>query len=459
MLAMVLAAGAAWGASTRPAEVFEPKQHDRLPAEWRAAGGQWSIRDGRLTGSAAATVDSTLILGDGTWRDVAVEVEVAFAPGEQAAGWLGIVVRDGGESAPGVQFVVRPDTKRSNGFEISTRRPAPGQGWRVLQINNGESALATGKTHRLRIEALGDWISGQLDGKLVVRSCRGDEFPRPGRVGLRVSGTSVMIDRVSIQSIEPVPDAASTRVRTRPLVIAHRGFSWVAPENTLASFRLAMETGAEMAECDVYLTKDRVPILLHDATLTRTTGRKAKPGDLTLAEIKQLDAGKWKAPEYTGERIPTLTEALGLVKGRMRMVIELKQESIGAEVLESIRASGTDPQDLMVFSFHANAVDQIGRLEPLLPTTWLVDKPGLDTPVWRKTLAEALRVRASAVGTSLPHVDPGFVRLAHECGLSVFVWTVDEPEDMSYLIRLGVDGIITDRPDVLLALLESRDQD
>ena len=239
----------------------------------------------------------------------------------------------------------------------------------------------------------------------------------------------------------------------RPLCIAHRGFSWVAPENTLASYRKAIEAGADMGECDVHLTKDGVPILLHDDTLSRTTGRKANPGDLTLAEIKTLDAGSWNSLEYAGERIPTLREALDLVKGKLRLVIELKEPSTAPIVVETIRAAGVAPQDLVIFSFNIGAVDRITRIEPLLPTFWLIDDPGADADAWRKVIGEALRVRASGIGPVMTGVDPDLVRMAHECGLSVFVWTVDEPEDMSYLVRLGVDAIITDRPDVLLSLL------
>jgi glycerophosphoryl diester phosphodiesterase len=242
----------------------------------------------------------------------------------------------------------------------------------------------------------------------------------------------------------------------RPLCVAHRGFSWVAPENTLAAYRMAMEAGAAMGECDVHLTKDGVPILLHDDTLQRTAGSAARPGDLTLAEIKTLDAGGWKSPQFAGERVPTLSEALQLVKGRMRLAIEIKEPSIARVVVDCIRAGGASSQDAIVFSFHSGAVEEVVRLAPSLATLLLVENLGEDRAAWADRLAEAVRVRASGVGVAANQTGSEFVQMAHKAGLSVFVYTVNEPRDMSSLAGLGVDAIITDRPDLLLKTLAVR---
>jgi glycerophosphoryl diester phosphodiesterase len=243
--------------------------------------------------------------------------------------------------------------------------------------------------------------------------------------------------------------------RTRPLAVAHRGFSARAPENTLAAYRLAIETGIEMAECDVRLSADGVAVLMHDKNLKRVAGVDASVRDLTLEQLKQLDVGKWKSPEYKGERIPTLKELLALIKGRIRLVIEIKDKDMEKQVVADIRASGIEPQDLMIFSFHHGVVERIAKLEPLLPTTWLINKP-LDNPEDRRQLiGRALQSRVSALGSSKEKVNPQFVRLAHECGFQVFVWTVDNPADMRMLIRMGVDGIISNCPVVLLRVLDN----
>lgn len=249
------------------------------------------------------------------------------------------------------------------------------------------------------------------------------------------------------------PQALRPAPRAHPLVIAHRGFSWIAPENTLASFRAALETGVEMAECDVYLSRDGVPVVIHDSELKRTTGAEGTVNEKTSAELALLDAGSWKSRDFRGERIPTLVELLRLVKGKLRLVIEIKQEGIEKEVIEAIRDAGVDPDAVMIFSFKYDTVRNIARQEPLLPTTWLIDKLPEDAAGRRQTLREALRARASAIGLPRDRAFPEFIRRAHECGLPVFVWVVNETADMEHLVEIGVDAIITDRPDLALGLL------
>jgi len=233
----------------------------------------------------------------------------------------------------------------------------------------------------------------------------------------------------------------------RPLVVAHRGFSWVAPENTLAAYRKAIEIQAEMAECDVQLSRDGVVVCMHDDTLERTTNGTGGVRDKTLVELQQLDAGSWKGPEYIGERIPTLVELLRLVDGRLRLVIEIKQPGIEREVIATIAEAGVAPESVMIFSFDYDTVRQIAVLEPLLPTTWLINELPDDPPSRDRLVRQSLRARVNAIGLSKDHVDAGFVRRAKSCGLPVFVWTVNEVDQMRRLIAQGVDAIITDRPD------------
>jgi glycerophosphoryl diester phosphodiesterase len=244
-------------------------------------------------------------------------------------------------------------------------------------------------------------------------------------------------------------------LRTRPLAVAHRGFSWIAPENTLAAFQKAIDLGVEMAECDVHLSADRVPVVIHDESLRRTAGVDMMVKDLAAADLAKLDAGRWKDPKFAGERIPTLRQALELVRGRLRFVIEIKAAGMEQAVIDDLRAARVDPIDVVIFAFDRDVVAAIARIEPQLPTVWLIDDPP-GGAAGRRTLArEALRARVSAVGLHKDDVDAPFLRSAHECGLGVFTWTVNEPDEMSRLAALGADGIISDRPDELLKVLEA----
>ncbi len=243
-------------------------------------------------------------------------------------------------------------------------------------------------------------------------------------------------------------------IRSRPLVVAHRGWSARAPENTLAAYRLAIAAGAEMAECDVHLSKDGIPVLMHDDTLKRTTGIDRPVSDLTAAELAELDAGSWKSSEYSGERVPTLAQALSLVAGKLRFVIEIKNRKMAPQVALAIEAGPIAAHELMIFSFSREAVAEIARIQPELPTTWLLsERPG--TPADEAEMFRlALRARVNALGISHRKVDAAFVRAAHERGFIVFSWTVNEEADMDRVIRLGVDAVITDHPDRLLRRLE-----
>lgn len=242
-----------------------------------------------------------------------------------------------------------------------------------------------------------------------------------------------------------------------PLIIAHRGASAEAPENTLAAYALAIEQGALLAECDIYLTADGVPVLFHDSDLERTTNGRGPIINFSLAHLKELDAGSWKNAAYAGETIPTLVEFLLAVKGKLRPVIEIKgkDREIESQVIRALRQAQFPSEDVMIFSFHYQVVEKIARLDPALPTTWLVTPPeaGEDAgPFFRR----ALEARVSALGVSHDKLTPSFLRRAHESGLSLFVWTVNDAQRMVQLANMGVDGVITDRPALALEVLRGQ---
>jgi len=237
------------------------------------------------------------------------------------------------------------------------------------------------------------------------------------------------------------------------MVVAHRGFSSIAPENTLIAYRKAIGAGARLAECDVQLSSDGVPVLMHDETLKRTTGVDRPVGDLTAKELQALDAGAWFGAAYAGVRIPTLAQALAEIAPQLRFVIEIKGEAMADAVARVVAASPVAPEDLMIFSFHLAAVTRIAQLEPLLPTTWLLETVPTGAVGRREVIRRALRARVSALGMSHKRVTAEMVRAAHEVGLPVFTWTVNEESDMRRMIALGVDALISDRPDAALALV------
>lgn len=239
-----------------------------------------------------------------------------------------------------------------------------------------------------------------------------------------------------------------------PLVIAHRGDSAHRPENTLAAFASALEVGASVVELDVQLTADREVVVLHDATVDRTTSGSGEVRGLRLHELRALSAGYPSrfGSAYQGERVPTLAEALSLLKGRARVLVEIKGESV-----EDDQEDGIEERTLAVvrrlemadavalISFDRRVLPRLRRLAPEITRGQLFGRAGLD---------EILRSAAeTGAGLVMPHKG----QLNHElaagvraAGLLLATWVVDEPTELRALAPLGLYGVGTNRPGVLL---------
>ena len=244
----------------------------------------------------------------------------------------------------------------------------------------------------------------------------------------------------------------------QPFVIAHAACKGHAPENTLAGLRAALELGADGMEVDVHATADGVPVLMHDSTVDRTTDGQGEVSGMTLAQVKELDAGARQADapsgfegRFAGERVPTLAEALELTRGRALMVLEVKQLGIEEQVLRVVRDLDA-VNDCAVHSFLPQVVARYRALEPSLPAALLTN--AMDVTDWASLFAFALSLNAQGVSVFYPRADADVVRQAHLRKLSFYTWTVNEVEDMRRLREYGVDAITTDYPDRLLAALQ-----
>lgn len=228
-------------------------------------------------------------------------------------------------------------------------------------------------------------------------------------------------------------------VANRPKVIAHRGYSAVAPENTLAAFRAAIDAGADAIEFDLRLTKDGHPVVMHDAAVDRTTDGHGLVADLTLAQVRALSANKRFAPRFAEERVPTLDEVLALARGRVMALAELKDPD--RKRLPGLLAEALDRHDMarrtLVISFHAPSLARFRALRPEAPVGLLAlpyDPPG----------RRAMQVKADAALGFFGALDRRVVKASQAAGIEVFTWTVNDPAALRRVARLGVDGIITD---------------
>ncbi len=232
------------------------------------------------------------------------------------------------------------------------------------------------------------------------------------------------------------------------LVIAHRGASGHAPENTLAAFKRALGMGATFIETDLQLTRDSRFVAMHDATVNRTTNGQGKVHDLTLTELRRLDAGSWFGSEFAGERIPTLEEVLEFSKKNdVVFYLELKPGgSWGGE------QSGEIPR-AVVISFDADILARVRRIEPTLMTGLLYDGQ-IEEP-----LEKALEVGARQLAVRGDLVTPSLLKDARKRDLQVVCWTVNHPAHIRMLMAAGVDGIMSDYPDRLVAAQKKEEKD
>jgi len=232
-------------------------------------------------------------------------------------------------------------------------------------------------------------------------------------------------------------------------ITAHRGSSLRAPENTLAAIELAINEGADYAEIDVQETADGVVVVIHDRELKRVTGVTRDIWDVTYAELSELDAGSWFSDEFAAERIPSLQDAIDMARGRIKLNIELKfnsrEEALAERTVELIHRNGVG-DEVIVTSLSSRGLAETGRLDPSLERGFIV----------ARSVGNPWRLDVDFLSVDLGLVDQTTARRAHNAGKQVHVWSVNDPVEMSRLIDLGVDNIITDDPLVAREVLQAR---
>lgn len=255
---------------------------------------------------------------------------------------------------------------------------------------------------------------------------------------------------------------------TIPLILAHRGASAYAPENTIAAFRLAHELGADGIELDVQLTRDKIPVVIHDETVDRTTNGKGRVSDLTIAEIARLDAGTWKTEDYRGEAVPTLAQVFDSLQdwlhpaGRIRpclINVELKTEKIFTDGLEQqalnvIARYGLE-NHVLLSSFSPFALHRARAIDARLPRGLLYDNT---MPIYLRRAWLRFWADPQALHPEAPMIDAVYMQWARKKKLRVNTWTVDDPAEAIRLAQLGVDAIITNKPDAIRAALQRGEQ-
>jgi glycerophosphoryl diester phosphodiesterase len=234
-------------------------------------------------------------------------------------------------------------------------------------------------------------------------------------------------------------------------IIAHRGASHDAPENTLASIQLGWQQLADAVEIDVQFSRDGHIVVIHDDNTRKTAGVRKKVSAQTLAQLKALDVGRWKHAKWAGERIPTLAEAFATIPEGKRLFVEIKcgMECI-PKFVQDFNASGRKAGQVVPIGFSLETMRQLKQALPELEVCWVAAfrralrgwSPKVETLIERTKEAG---LDGLDVGSNGP-VNAAFARKVHDAGLKLYIWTVDSPAKAKQLIAAGVDGITTNKP-------------
>ena len=237
-------------------------------------------------------------------------------------------------------------------------------------------------------------------------------------------------------------------------IFAHRGASGYAPENTLTAIKKAIEMKADGIEIDIQLTKDGKIVVIHDWKVDRTTTGRGYVYELNFDYIRSLDAGEWYTKDFVGEVVPTLEEVLEILPKDMMLNIEIKDiarrhSNIEEKMLEVLKKYPEKLDNIIISSFHHDKIKRLQELEPKLKLALLTGSEFIEIEKY---------LSVNDLNSYSYHPEKNFisretVKTLHEKGIKVFVWTVNKEEDLEYLISIGIDGIITNYPDIMKELL------
>ena len=232
------------------------------------------------------------------------------------------------------------------------------------------------------------------------------------------------------------------------MIIAHRGASAKAPENTLASVSLAWETGVDAVEIDIHLSHDSIPMVIHDPNTKRTTGVDLTVAQTISLELRMLDAGSWKSTSFSGLKIPFLNEVLETVPLDKKLFIEIKSGPETVYAISDLISPPSAMKQIVIQSFDIDTIIKLKEILPSIPTLLLLETLPINQDII--TLVQ----KNGFDGLSVKHtlLSGEFAGRCKNTGLKLFVWTVDSQAEAKRVALLGVDGIITNKPDEIMCI-------
>jgi glycerophosphoryl diester phosphodiesterase len=414
-----------------------------IPDGWRPIEGTWSVADGRLVGVSANSSQQSRITFGPHLRDFQFEATVRFETVADANRWTALALdiqADG--RAPWQHAAMRSNTAASNGTEFAQRTAA--DSWVVTNAAAAPSAAGTGRDVRVRIVVHGTQAEWWFNGTLV-QSTKSLLRSEEGGLGFVVNGARVSFDDVEVTKLDRPSYVLPNDGSPFPRNVAHRGYSSLAPENTLAATAAGGRSGADWVETDVLTSADGIPYISHDPTVDRTTDGTGAVGALTSGYLDTLDAGSWFAPAYRGQRMETLRNLMNEVKlSPANFLLEIKspqtREQVARIVQEVVDARMVDRT--IIQSFGDDVIRYAREAHPEIELAIL--RGALDAdPV---AVARSLDVVAYNPSWDAIRGKPQVIEALNGAGIAVMPYTVDDPVQWSRMRDEGVDGIITNKP-------------
>ena len=431
------------------AEDFDDVADGALPDGWNAVKGDWAVQDGELVGEPESLGRITFGPHLENYR---LEATVRFDAVNNDRRWLAPILDiDPAGGVPWWQAAMRSATTAGNGIEIAQRTAA--DAWSVPYTAAAPSDAGVGTDVPIAIEVQGRDVTWVYDGQEVLEG-RIDRSSG-GVLGFAADGARVSIDDVVVTELEPKP--VVNEPGELPVTAAHRGYSAVAPENTLAAYASAVKSGAEYVEIDVHTTADGLPVVIHDQTVDRTTDGSGDVATLDGDAVTGFDAGSWFSSAFTGELVPTFAQTLDLVdEGSSDMLLEIKGPESREEVhrvVDMITDAGLTDR-VVIQSFDEDALRHAYERAPEIPLGLL--RSTLDADPVAK--ADELNLTYYNPSAAAVRTKPSVVDDLNEAGIGVFVWTVDSAGDWAEITDLGVEGMITNRPGAFIGWKSAQGQ-
>lgn len=379
------------------------------------------------------------------------ETDFTILESKNLSRWFGISYRVSEDKSLSHMIRVKQNATLGNGIEL-TFLTEEGR-WRRQRTVAGDSVLELNRKYNLKVAVSEDYVIALLDDQALIVT-KSPTSIAEGLVGLHTNGMTVKFENTVIRDYvkeemayfeewanwQAGRDRAAAH-QTIPIIVAHRGNSSEAPENTMAAVKSAIAVGADGVEVDVYRTLDGELVLLHDGTLERTTNGTGHVNNRTWDYIKTLDAGSWFSKEFKGEPIPRLEDVLLECKDKVLLVIELKQAGIERDVLRLVEETGMKDQ-VVIIAFGANLLSNIYYMDSSIPTSVL----SYTTTTINDVVALAAQAKTRSVDLNYGVINKEMATWLISRGYSLWAWTVNNVNDMQRMVDMGVSVITTDRP-------------